>query len=155
MDRRSNGRGSMRRSVWLLSLTAASAVGVAARPAAATPVLRKQVDQHGDILWIGNTSAQECAAGARAPVVGTIGNCGNQTNDSAPDIFWRADQPGAGQAAANNTITAANARSTAVLRAGAGGLPAGASINYARIYWGGQLGTNTPDQTVTLDLPGG
>jgi hypothetical protein len=23
------------------------------------------------------------------------------------------------------------------------------------MYWGGQLGTNTPDQTVTLDLPGG
>jgi uncharacterized repeat protein (TIGR01451 family)/MYXO-CTERM domain-containing protein len=145
----------MRRSAWLLGLTAASAAGVAAHPAAAAPVLRKQVDQRGDFLWIGNTSAQECAAGARAPVVGTIGACGTQTADSAPDIFWRADSLGIGQATANNTITVANARSTAVLRAGANGLPAGATVTYARLYWGAQLATNTPDTTITLDLPGG
>jgi clumping factor A len=142
----------MRRSAWLLALTAASSAGAYAQQAAAVPVLRRQVDQHGDILWIGNTSAQECAAGAGAPVPLThvIGACGTQFNDSAPDIFWRADSPIDGQAAANNTITAANARSTAVLT-----LPVGATVTYARIYWGGQLGSNTPDTGITLDRVGG
>jgi uncharacterized repeat protein (TIGR01451 family)/MYXO-CTERM domain-containing protein len=38
---------------------------------------------------------------------------------------------------------------------GTGGLPVGATVTYARIYWGAQLGTNTPDQTITLDFPDG
>ena len=109
-----------------------------------------QFSQHGDMTWIGNTLAQACAATARAPVVGTVGACGVSTGDSAPDVFWRADDPGLGQARARTQNTAAQARSTAVL-----GLPAGATVTYARLYWGAELFTNTPDTTVTVDRPAG
>ena len=71
--------------------------------------------------------------------------CGTNVEDSAPDVFWRADDPGAGQATAIVANSAANARSTAVLA-----LPAGAVVTHARLYWAGQLATNTPDATVTL-----
>jgi uncharacterized repeat protein (TIGR01451 family)/MYXO-CTERM domain-containing protein len=139
----------MRRSAWLLGLTAASATGALASPAAAVPTLRQQVNQHGDFVWIGNTSAHECSS-PRAPVVGTQGACGSSTGDSAPDVFWRADSPGVGQAEANTSISAANARSTAILS-----LPAGATVTYARIYWAAQLATNSPDTSITIDREAG
>ena len=56
----------------------------------------------------------------------------------------------AGQATANQNITAAQARSTAVLN-----LPVGATITYARIYWAGMLPTMmTPDTGVRIERPG-
>ncbi|MEZ4220126.1 MAG: DUF3344 domain-containing protein [Polyangiaceae bacterium] len=117
--------------------------------ASSAPALRKQVDQRGDFLLIGNTLGHDCGAGTVAPVVGTVGNCGNNTADSSPDIFWRSQSPGAGQAQANNTITVAQARSTAMLT-----LPPGATVTYARLYWAGDR-TGGADTTATLDRPGG
>lgn len=76
---------------------------------------RVQVNQHGDFILIGNTLAHDCAPDIPDPVVGTVGACGANTSDSAPDVYWRADSPSVGQASANTTITAAEARTTAML----------------------------------------
>jgi uncharacterized repeat protein (TIGR01451 family) len=114
----------------------------------AAPTLRKQVDQRGDFRLIGNTLAHDCAAGVPAPVVGTVGACGSNTNDSAPDVFWEAQMS---SAAANNTLSPAQASSTAILQ-----LPNGATPTYARLYWTAQVPQNaTPSNTATLDRPGG
>ncbi len=62
-------------------------------------------------------------------------------------MFWRSESPGATQASANTLITAAQARSTAVLS-----LPAGAAVTHAFLYWGANsLGG---DATATFDRPG-
>ena len=55
--------------------------------------LRYQIDQNGDFALIGNTLGRDCAASIPAPVVGTVGACGNNTSDSAPDVFWQAQDP--------------------------------------------------------------
>lgn len=115
----------------------------------AAPALRTQVVQRGNFLLIGNTLAQDCAAGVPAPLVGTVGACGTNTADTAPDVFWRADSPAAGQAQANSSITAAQARSSAVLQ-----LPAGAQVTQAYLYWAGNL-ASAADTAVTLERPGG
>ncbi len=111
-----------------------------------------QTDDHGDFVLIGNVLARDCRAGVPAPVVGTTGACGNNTGDSGVDVFWRSEEPGAGQALSDNTIAIADARSTAILS-----LPTGATVLYARLYWGATLANagDTPDDTVTLDRPGG
>ncbi|MBX3129886.1 MAG: DUF11 domain-containing protein [Polyangiaceae bacterium] len=126
-----------------------SAVLAVATAATAAPTLRQQVDLRGDFVLLGNTLGHECAAGTPAPLVGTVGGCGTNTADSAPDVFWRADAPANGQAQANNAITIAQARSTSVLA-----LPAGATVEYARLYWAGTR-TAGADNTVTLDRVGG
>ena len=110
--------------------------------------MRVQIDQRGDFLVAGNTLGHDCGNGTPAPVVGTVGACGNQLGDTAPDIFWRSESPGPGQAAANNTITAANARSTAVLT-----IPPGALVTHAFLYWASR--GNAADPTVTLSRPDG
>jgi uncharacterized repeat protein (TIGR01451 family) len=133
----SSGRGG------LLALALAIAV-----PAHANPGQRVQVIQHGDFAIIGNTLAQACEAGVPAPVVGTLGACGTNTADSAPDVFWRADSPAAGQAEANTSITAAQARSTAVLN-----LPPGAVVTHAFLYWAA-TNVSGADTGVVLDRPG-
>ena len=144
----------MRRHRWfggaaLGAMTLGAITLGASSPAHAAPALRVQVEQKGDFLLIGNTLGYECDVGTPAPVVGTVGACGNQgINDSAPDVFWRSDAPAAGQAQANNTITVANARSTAVLA-----VPAGATVTHAFLYWGGIA--NTADGQVTIERPGG
>src|SRR5262245_46746849 len=93
-------------------IAALFATAFGALTAEAAPTLRVQFSQHGDMTWIGNTLAQECAGTARAPVVGTVQCMGGNQNDSAPDIFWRSDDPMAGQARARTQNTAADARST-------------------------------------------
>ena len=98
--------------------------------AQAAPVLRTQVNQHGDFVIFGNTLAHDCAAVTPTPVVGTVGACGTNTSESAPDIYWQSDAPAAGQAQANTSITPAQARSTAVLQ-----LPVGAQVTHAYLYW--------------------
>lgn len=118
--------------------------------AQAAPQLRVQVDQRGDFILIGNTLGHECATGTPAPVVGAVGNCGTNTADSAPDIFWRSDSPAAGQAQANNTITPAQARSTAFLN-----LPPGSSVTHAFLYWSAIGPGGVADADVTLERPGG
>lgn len=144
----------MRQTRIISSLIALSAVGLT-QAAHADPTLRKQVDQRGDFVLFGNTLGFECATNETipAPTVGTVAcqtGGGQSVNDTAPDAFWRADWPMAGQATADNDFTAAEARSTAVLA-----LPANATITYARIYWAGMLtGTMSTDPNVRIERPG-
>ena len=102
----------------------------------------------------GNTIGWECAdnAGVPAPVLGTI-DCPNgqgaAIRDTAPDVFWRSESPLDGQATAILTFDATQARSTAVLA-----IPTGATITYARIYWGAMLGTPmSTDANVRVEYP--
>ncbi len=118
--------------------------------AEAAPALRKQVDQRGNFLLIGNTLGYDCVAATPAPVVGTVGACGANTSDTASDVFWRADSPAMGQAQADTTITSANARSTAVLA-----IPSGATITYARLYWAAKNASAAAGTSVTFERPGG
>jgi clumping factor A len=123
----------------------------AARPAAAAPALRVQMDLQGDFVLFGNTLAHECDPGAPAvpaPVVGTVGACPN-SNNYAPDVYWRADAPAAGQASANSTLGPDDARSTALLA-----LPADARVVYARIYWGSYSNAaGGPDDAIRVQRP--
>ncbi|MBN1611417.1 MAG: DUF11 domain-containing protein, partial [Polyangiaceae bacterium] len=119
----------------------------------ASPALRYQVDQAGDFVLFGNTLGFDCAAGTNAapdPDVGsaTCTGPGGPSNvaDSAPDIFWRSDSPAAGEAEANASVTAAQARSTAMLV-----IPSGATISYARMYWAGYQQSNEADTTVRVE----
>ncbi|WP_170319718.1 thrombospondin type 3 repeat-containing protein [Polyangium spumosum] len=116
--------------------------------------VRVQVDQKGDFLLIGNTLGYDCQLiGGNpppAPVVGTVGACGNNAADSGIDILWRSDSPMAGQAEASTGITVANARSTAILN-----IPAGATVTHAYLYWSATRSSAGADTTATLDRPGG
>jgi len=153
-------RGRTRHLAGLCCALSLAGLGLAATPAEAAPRLRRQFNLHGDFVMIGNTLGQECRTGAQAapaPVVGTVGACGTNTTDSAYDVFWRADEPAAGQALASTAITLANARSTAVLGTGArvgAQLPAGANVVHAQLYWAATLVAGPPRPTVTLERPG-
>lgn len=111
----------------------------------ATPTLRAQATQHGDFALIGNTLAHDCGPGIPAPVVGTVGNCGTNTADTAPDVYWRSSDTGA---TADVSITAVMARSAAVLS-----LPVGARVTHAFLYWAATNSPTVADTTVTLDRP--
>jgi clumping factor A len=137
-ERKRARRAGIAAAVLLTAATLPSAVYAA-------PKLRKQVDLHGNFVLLGATLSQECAAGVPAPVVGTIGSCPD-SNLAAPDIYWRSDDPSAGTARADANVSAADARATAVLL-----LPAGATVAYARLYWGGSLPSNNPDQQIQLE----
>ena len=115
----------------------------------ALPVLRNQVYQRGNMTWIGNTLAHDCATGVPTPTIGTIGACGANSSDTAPDIFFFADNPNLGQVNADTNVTLTQARSTAVLK-----LPAGAQVTYARLYWGAENVLLTPGTTATFERPG-
>lgn len=130
------------------ALLAAALASALPSGAAAAPQLRHQLLVNGDFTLFGNTLAHDCAAGV-APIVGTVGACGNNTSDSGVDIFWQSN-PGAGTAAANTTITLANSQSTAVLS-----IPTGATVRYARLYWAGTVGTNAYDTAANLRTPDG
>jgi len=141
------------RRLGICSLLGLALLGGAEGRARAAPTLRVQLDQKGDFALIGNTLGHDCGGGANpgagTPTVGTVGPCGTNTSDSGIDVFWRADAPANGQAQANNTITLAQARSTAVLT-----IPAGATVTHAFLYWGAQRGTQGADMSVTLERPG-
>ncbi len=133
------------------SLLAFSATGLLTVAASADPALRVQVSQKGDFVLLGNTMGYECNTNPAvpAPIVGTA-NCtgSSQQGDSAPDIFWRSGDDNS--AAANDGISVAQARSTAVLQ-----LPSGASVTHAFLYWAAYTDDNdAPDPSVTLDRPG-
>jgi uncharacterized repeat protein (TIGR01451 family) len=115
----------------------------------ADPELREQMDLRGNFVLFGSTLAHECANGIPATIVGLVDNCIDQ-NLAAPDVFWRSDDPSAGMARADSSITAAQARTTSMLV-----LPDGARVAYARIYWGGLLPTDAPDMSIQLDRVGG
>ena len=128
-------------------LPAAALLLLASSSLVAAPTLRVNVDQHGDFALIGNTLGQECAAGTPAPLTGTVGACGVNTADSSPDVYWRADSPALGLAEANNTITPAQARTTAVLA-----LPPGAQVTHAYLYWSATA--ITPSMSATIERVG-
>ncbi|MDH5674368.1 MAG: DUF3344 domain-containing protein [Myxococcales bacterium] len=117
--------------------------------ASAAPSLRDQVDQHGDVLVIGNVLGQDCDNNTPAPVVGSVGECGSNVSDSSPDIFWRADAPAAGGAEADLSIDASQARSTAVLE-----LPAGAEVTHAWLYWAAMSPDGEADSGASIERPG-
>lgn len=119
--------------------------------AQAEQLLRVQVNQHGDFALIGNTLAQDCAPGL-PPAGGTVLYCGVNTDDSAPDVFWRADYSSPGSAVASAAFHAADARTTAMLK-----LPAGAQITHAYLYWAATLasGATAGGSTATLTSPDG
>jgi uncharacterized repeat protein (TIGR01451 family) len=122
---------------------------LAASNAAATPILRVQVEQKGDFLLIGNTLGHECGNPVM-PVTGTVGACGANISDNGADIFWRADSPALGQAEANNLIASAQARSSAVVN-----IPASATVTHAFLYWAATLANPGQDVIITLDRQGG
>ncbi|HEY6881287.1 MAG TPA: isopeptide-forming domain-containing fimbrial protein [Polyangiales bacterium] len=112
--------------------------------------LRVQVDQRGDFMMIGNTLGWDCGAGAPAPLVGTVPtDCGITSFDTSADAFWRADEPGDGQATASLSYTAADARSTSYLD-----LPDGAVVSHAFLYWGARREVPAADTSATLERPG-
>ncbi|MFY0541346.1 hypothetical protein [Nannocystis pusilla] len=117
--------------------------------ASAAPSLRVQVTQRGDFALIGNTLGQNCAAAVPKPVVGTVGTCGSNAGDGAVDVYWRADSPQPDQAEANVTLTAADARTSAVLE-----LSGEAVVTHAFLYWAASVDARMADGTVTLDRPG-
>ena len=138
------------RLAWIPWLCAAAMV-CRAGSADATPLLRFQIDQPGDILLLGNTLVQDCRTGVPAPVVGTVGDCGGDAStseDTGADVFWSADTPESGSATASVGIGTSAARSSAVLA-----LPPGAAVTYARLYWSAPRALADP--TATIEVPGG
>jgi uncharacterized repeat protein (TIGR01451 family)/MYXO-CTERM domain-containing protein len=113
--------------------------------------MRKQLNQRGDFALIGNTAGYDCAGSAGMPVVGTVGACGVNVADSAVDIYWRSDDPMAGQVHADLGVAPAQARTTTMLTQN--DLPMGATISYARLYWGSMLANGAPAMNVVLERP--
>ena len=140
--------GRLRGPAMAVSLFTCAAALLSARPSEAAPTLRLQLDQRGDFLVIGNTIGHDCGNGTPAPVVGTVGACGMSQGDTASDVFWRSDSPAAGQAEANTSVSAAQARSTAILA-----VPPGATVTHAFLYFTSTRAT--ADTSITLDRPGG
>lgn len=136
--------GSMNRWIGAVAL---AATWLGARSSAGAPQLRVQVEQRGDFVLIGGPFGQDCAPGTPAPIAGTVGACGTFVDDSAPDVFWRSDEPMDGQALADVAITTTQARTTAVLA-----LPPGAAVTHAFLYWAAS--TKTPGNSATLSRPG-
>jgi uncharacterized repeat protein (TIGR01451 family) len=138
---------AMLKSVVFAAAAAVALLGSAAVEAA--PTQRKTIDQKGDFVVFGNTLGHDCSATSMlpAPVVGMVGNCGSAAtaNDTSPDVFWRSEET---TAAANNMLTSAQARSTAILN-----LPAGATVTYARLYWSAAQDT-APDTTALVERVG-
>ena len=135
---------------WISSLVLAFLLLAPLRRAEAAPALRAQMDVAGDFQLFGNTLVHECDMAAPVipdPVVGTIGTCTN-SNNYAPDVYWRADDPTDGQATADDDLGPDDARSTAVLQ-----LPEGAHVVYARLYWGAYSNADSPDDAVRVQRP--
>ena len=139
----------MKRTLQASGFVALAWLGTTFGVAEAAPVARLRLSLHGNATVIGNTLAHDCAGGTPTPVVGTLGSCGSNLVDTAPDVFWRSDSPTAGLAEANSGITSATARSSAVLT-----LPSGAVVIGAYLYWAGTRSAG-PDTAITFDGPNG
>jgi uncharacterized repeat protein (TIGR01451 family) len=137
----------MKKSLVLAGALGALLSGFSSHQADAAQTRRVQVDQRGDFTMIGNTLGQDCGPGVVAPVVGTVGACGNNTGDNAPDVFWRSEMPANG-ATASTAISLANSRSTAIL-----GLPTGATVTHAFLYWAARRTGAGGDNSVTFERP--
>lgn len=126
------------------------ALGALAADADAQMTTRYRATVPGGMIMIGNTSGLDAAPFVPAPVVGTVGALGTGTEDDGIDVFWRSNSPGAGQATASTSNTIALARSQAILN-----LPAGASVIYARLYWGArQVNVGDPDPGAVISRTG-
>lgn len=129
-------------------LAAACALGAAlASPARAQVGARISVDQRGDFVLFGNTLAQNCRPGVDAPVVGSVGACGDEAGDTGADVFWSTDAENQ-SAVASTAIDLEEASSVAVLA-----LPAGAVVTHARLYWSALDGGGDTSRA-TLSRPG-
>lgn len=128
----------------LLAILTAAPASIAATPAH-PPKLRHQADLQGDAVVIGSTLAFDCAAGMPAAPAGAKASCAGATNvsDTAPDLYWRDN-------VASSAIAPNKARSSATLT-----LPAGAKVQYARLYWGALHAGSKADTSVTVDALGG
>jgi hypothetical protein len=122
----------------LLSAAVLSLAAVA-RAEVSSPI---SVDQHGDFVLIGNTLAHNCAGDVPAPVVGLVGDCGDNVEDNGADVFWGRDPDGIESAVANVDVDVEDASSVAVLQ-----LPPGATVTHARLYWSALAGSG--DQTLS------
>lgn len=101
---------------------------------------RLRVEQRGDAVLIGNTLAQNCADDVPAPVVGTVGACGSDQDDSGADVLWSLGADGTGAPVANSSVDPEEAASVAVLT-----LPPGAEVTHARLYWSAMDGEGARD----------
>ena len=101
---------------------------------------RLSVEQRGDVVLIGNTLAQNCADDVPAPVVGTIGACGSDQDDSGADVLWSLGAAGVGPPVANTSVNPEQAASVSVLT-----LPEGAEVTHARLYWSAMDGEGSRD----------
>ena len=121
------------------------ALAVLLAPAAAlgAPALRFQIDGPGGYLVLGQTFGYDCGSGNPPPAGSTTSCTGVFDGDPAPDLYWRDNL-------ATPATTASDARTSANLV-----LPAGATVTYARLYWGGLRANDLPDREVTLDREGG
>ncbi|MBK9001012.1 MAG: isopeptide-forming domain-containing fimbrial protein [Myxococcales bacterium] len=128
----------------ILAFLTAAPVAAAATPEH-PPKLRHQADLQGDAVVIGSTLAFDCAAGMPAAPAGAKVSCSGVANvaDTAPDLYWRDN-------VASNAILPIKARTSATLE-----LPAGAKVQYARLYWGALHSGTKADTTVTVDHAGG
>ncbi len=128
----------------ILAFLTAAPVAAAATPEH-PPKLRHQADLQGDAVVIGSTLAFDCAAGMPAAPAGAKVSCSGVANvaDTAPDLYWRDN-------VASNAILPNKARTSATLE-----LPAGAKVQYARLYWGALHSGTKADTTVTVDHAGG
>lgn len=132
--------------IHLTSLLAVlTAAPLASAASAHPPKLRHQADMQGDAVVIGSTLAFDCAAGMPAAPAGSKVSCSGATNvdDTAPDLYWRDN-------VASGAILPTKARTSATLA-----LPAGAQVQYARLYWGALHSGAQPDKNVTVDSVGG
>ena len=116
----------------------------------AAPQPRVKTTQRGDFVAIGNTFGQNCQSSVPKPVVGTVSNCGSNTDDTSPDVFWFSDDA-AGTAVANRLVLPEDTGSTAVLK-----LPDGAEVTNAYLYWAGEKpsGGGTAGDKATIERAG-
>lgn len=138
----------------LLPLCCAALSGLLGVPnrAAAAPELKWQVDQHGGFALIGNALSQQCSGRGTppeipAPVVGAVAEC-SATDAAAPALYYRSDDPSAGDVRVDSSVTTNDARSSAVLQ-----LPSAATVTHARLYWGSYANNETPDCNVHIARP--
>src|SRR5215510_1810568 len=118
------------RARWLL-LIAAQLVTSSAWAQARDAVLRKRLDQHGDLIFAGN-SVHTCTAGQSG--CGTAQTQGGTQDDNDFTMIY-VDTDGDSGTFNSSSSTLA--------------LPQGASVSWARLYWmcTRNRGTNPPDTT--------
>jgi len=119
---------------------------LSATPVQAAPQKIAEFNEKGSFLLIGNTSSFDCRAAVPRPSVGTIGDCGMNTDDTSSDVLFDAVT-----GSADTSVLATKAGSTARLD-----VPAGAIVVHAQLYWAAQLpmGSSAAERVI-LERPDG